>query len=77
MKATTHVFNDTSTLFVYGSFMISNIDYNGLLDYLIKAILGAVVWFGFKLIQEHHANVLRRRLEQKDKDEQNKPTPQQ
>lgn len=42
-------------LFLYGAIMLANIDYIGILDYVLKAILGGAVWFGFKLLQDHYS----------------------
>ena len=54
MKLFQHVQQqDTSNLFLYGAIMFANIDYVGIADYVIKAILGGAVWFGFKLMQDY------------------------
>lgn len=54
MKLLQHVQQqDTSNLFLYGAIMFANIDYVGIADYVIKAILGGAVWFGFKLMQDY------------------------
>jgi hypothetical protein len=42
-----------SSVFVYGAFMIANIDYVGIVDYTIKAVLGALIWFVLKVGQEY------------------------
>jgi hypothetical protein len=44
----------------------ANIDFIGLADYAIKAIIGGIVWFGFKLASEYLANRLKNK---KEKDE--------
>lgn len=54
MKLLQHVQQqDTSNLFLYGAIMFANIDYIGIADYVIKAILGGAVWFGFKIMQDY------------------------
>lgn len=53
MKLFQNITSDTSNLFLYGAIMFANIDYIGIADYVIKAILGGAVWFGFKLLQDH------------------------
>lgn len=54
MKLLTNIQNtDTSNLFLYGAIMFANIDYIGIVDYVLKAILGGAVWFGFKLLQDY------------------------
>lgn len=56
MKLLHHVQQqDTSSLFLYGAIMFANIDYVGIADYLIKAILGGAVWFAFKLMQDYYS----------------------
>ena len=37
----------------------ANIDFNGLTDYAVKAIIGGIVWFGFKLASEYLAKKLK------------------
>ena len=34
--------------------VIANIDYIGILDYCIKAVLGSAIWFGFKLLADRY-----------------------
>lgn len=65
-----------SNLFLYGAIMFANIDYVGIVDYVIKAILGGAVWFGFKLLQDHYsvrvkenARLALKKEEEKHKDE--------
>ena len=39
----------------------ANIDFVGLADYAIKAIIGGIIWFGFKLASECFANWIKNR----------------
>jgi hypothetical protein len=56
MKLLQHVnTGDNGGLFLYGAIMFANIDYVGVMDYVIKAVLGGAVWFGFKLLQEYYS----------------------
>ncbi|HSH67496.1 MAG TPA: hypothetical protein VLB84_17260 [Bacteroidia bacterium] len=64
--------DNTSNLLLYGTFMFTNIDYNGIVDYLIKAVLGAIVWFGFKLLQDYYSAKLRAKENAVLKDTENK-----
>jgi hypothetical protein len=72
---------DTSNLFLYGAIMFANIDYVGIADYVIKAILGGGVWFGFKLLQDYFSVKVRLKartdIKQKDEDDDNQPENQQ
>ena len=46
--------------------MFAGIDYTGVLDYVIKAILGGFVWFGFKLLQDYYSVRVKERARQKE-----------
>lgn len=65
-----------SNMFLYGSILLASIDYIGILDYLLKAILGGGVWFGYKLLQDYFSPILRNRannrLKEKEKKEKEK-----
>jgi hypothetical protein len=39
----------------------ANIDFIGLTDYAVKAIIGGIIWFGFKLASEYFANWIKNR----------------
>jgi hypothetical protein len=54
--------------------MFANIDYVGIVDYVIKAVLGAAVWYGFKFLQEYFSTKMRHRAEQLLKGLENKPS---
>lgn len=77
MKLFQHVQQqDTSNLFLYGAIMFANIDYVGIADYVIKAVLGGAVWFGFKLLQDYFSVKVRLKArtpvkEEKDDDDNN------
>ena len=47
--------DNISNMFLYGSILLASIYYVGILDYLIKALLGGGVWFGFKLLQDYYS----------------------
>ena len=47
--------DNLSNLMLYGAIMLANIDYMSIADYLIKAVLGGGVWFGFKLLQDYYS----------------------
>lgn len=54
-----------SNMFLVGSMVMASIDYVGLLDYLIKAVMGGGVWFLFKLLQDYFSPFIRKRAEKK------------
>lgn len=61
-----------SHVFLYIAFMFVNINYVGLLDYLIKAILGAIVWYGFKFLHDYFSAKMHRKMHQQPKEQENK-----
>ena len=58
---------NSSGAFLYIVILLANIDYKGLLDYSLKALLGGVIWFGYKIIGEHY--ILKIRKEHKEKNQ--------
>jgi len=70
MKLFQHIQSDSSSnLFLYGAIMFANIDYVGVLDYVVKAILGGGVWFGFRLLQDYYSVRVRERAKEHLKDQ--------
>jgi hypothetical protein len=55
-----------SGVIIYFLVLAANIDYTGLLDYALKAIIGSGVWYAFKLIGEYY---LEKRKADKNKDD--------
>ena len=47
------VSENLSAVFLYFIVLFANIDYTGILDYAIKATIGSIIWFVFKLLGEH------------------------
>lgn len=47
------VSDNLSSVFLYFIVMFANIDYTGIIDYGIKALVGSVIWFVFKLLGEY------------------------
>ncbi|MFZ5553562.1 MAG: hypothetical protein ACOZCO_10625 [Bacteroidota bacterium] len=46
--------NDSgSQLFLTGTILFANLDYSGLLDYALKAIIGGAIWMGFKMAGDY------------------------
>ena len=60
-----------SNLMLYGAIMLANIDYMGIMDYIIKAVAGGVIWCGFKLLQDHYSVIVRNRAKALTKDPEN------
>jgi hypothetical protein len=38
-----------SSMFLTGTILLANLDYSGLADYAIKALVGGVIWMAFKV----------------------------
>lgn len=73
MKIIQHIESENfSTAFLYLTFMFIHIDYVGILDYLIKAMLGAGIWFSFKFFQDYFTEKMRYKMQQQSKEQKNK-----
>jgi hypothetical protein len=46
---------------------LANIDYVGILDYAIKATLGSLIWFGFKVWADYYAKKINKNNNEKPK----------
>jgi hypothetical protein len=46
--------NDSiSNMYLTGTILLANIDYTGLADYAVKAIIGGVIWMVFKIAGDY------------------------
>ncbi len=45
--------NSGSNVFLTGTILFANLDYTGLADYAIKALIGGAIWFGYKLSADY------------------------
>jgi hypothetical protein len=73
MKILHHIQSENfSNIFLYGAFMFANIDYIGIVDYAIKAILGAAIWYGFKFLQDYYSARARHKIFQQIREQENK-----
>lgn len=61
-----------SNIFLYIAFMFANIDYVGLADYSIKAVLGALIWYAVKLLHDRYLINMRKKIYQKNREEKRK-----
>lgn len=41
--------DSSSNIFLTGSILLANLDYTGLADYAIKALVGGVIWMAFRI----------------------------
>ena len=49
MKETQTSSDSTSNMFLTGTILLANLDYSGLADYALKALVGGVIWMAFKV----------------------------
>lgn len=47
------VSENLSSVILYFIVLFANIDYTGIIDYGIKAVVGSLIWFVFKLLGEY------------------------
>lgn len=47
--------NNNITIFLLGGILnvLAAVDYTSLLDYSLKAVIGGIIWVGFKLLGEY------------------------
>ena len=62
--------DNVTNLMLYGAIMLANIDYMSIVDYLIKAVLGGLVWFGFKVLQDYYSASMKAKLKSQRKQEE-------
>ncbi len=48
--------NSSSSLFLTGTILLANMDYTGLMDYAIKALVGGAIWMGYKIAGDYFSN---------------------
>lgn len=45
--------DSTSNMFLTGTILLANLDYSGLMDYALKALVGGVIWMSFKIVGDY------------------------
>lgn len=50
----------TSSLFLTGTILLANMDYSGLLDYAMKAVIGGAIWMGFKIAGDYFSGRMKK-----------------
>lgn len=53
MEKTQSTSDHSSSLFLTGTILLANMDYSGLMDYAMKALIGGAIWMGFKVAGEY------------------------
>lgn len=72
MKLYQLISSEHSNVFLYFIVLFANIDYTGVLDYSIKALVGSAIWFVFKLLGEYLLLKLKEKQRQKQENEPDK-----
>lgn len=54
-----------SSLFLTGTILLANMDYNGLMDYAIKALVGGAIWMAYKIAGDFLSERMKRKKENK------------
>jgi hypothetical protein len=45
--------NTGSNVFLTGCILLANLDFTGLLDYAVKAVIGGAIWLGYKVTADY------------------------
>jgi hypothetical protein len=53
--------DNSSNLFLTGTILLANIDYSGLMDYAVKALIGGVIWMGFKVAGDYISEKMKKK----------------
>lgn len=51
----------TSNMFLTGTILLANLDYSGLADYALKAIVGGIIWMSFKVAGDYISEKLKKK----------------
>ena len=51
----------TGNMLLTASILFANIDYSGLADYAIKAVVGGAIWMAFKVGGEYFSNKINKK----------------
>jgi hypothetical protein len=52
MDAKTSTGDTASNIFLTGSIFLANLDFSGLMDYALKAVIGGLMWLLFKMLAD-------------------------
>jgi hypothetical protein len=53
--------DSTSNMFLTGTILLANLDYSGLADYALKALVGGVIWMSVKVAGDYISERLKRK----------------
>ena len=58
-------------LFLPSTILLANIDYSGLLDYSLKAVLGGIIWLAFKFASDYMERKNNQKIKKNNKQQNN------
>lgn len=61
MKENQSSTDSSSNMFLTGTILLANLDYSGLADYAIKALVGGVIWMAFKVAGDYISERLKKK----------------
>jgi hypothetical protein len=64
MEKTQNSADNGSSLFLTGTILLANMDYSGLMDYAIKALIGGAIWMAYKIAGDHISERMKRKTDQ-------------
>ncbi len=48
-----HTENTSSNILLTGCIFLANLDFTGMLDYAVKAVIGGAIWLGYKVTADY------------------------
>jgi hypothetical protein len=61
MEKTQPTPDHSSNLFLTGTILLANMDYSGMMDYALKALIGGAIWMGFKIAGDHLSEKMKKK----------------
>jgi len=61
MKENQSSTDSSSNMFLTGTILLANLDYSGLADYAVKALVGGVIWMSFKVAGDYISERLKKK----------------
>lgn len=61
MKENQSSADSSSNMFLTGTILLANLDYSGLADYAIKALVGGVIWMTFKIAGDYISQQIKKK----------------
>ena len=46
-------YDQSSSIYLTGTILLANMDFSGLLDYALKALIGGAIWFSYKMTADY------------------------